>query len=211
MTRNQRLLAGLGIGALVVYLTTATGVVHDNRITVALAFAIGPVAVIAILRLVASLAPDIDPPTQRLCRIFLATAFVLFTTMVVIQQMLQLQFRDLAAAAPDAATVATLGLVRQGVNTVQRGLDVAFDLFYCVGIVVLAGALYRHPAFGRFVGALGIASGGALLALNLIAFPYVPAESGLVDLGPVTGLWWLMIIGLQWRRRRSQAQALAAA
>jgi hypothetical protein len=54
--------------------------------------------------------------------------------------------------------------------------------------------MFRHEDFGRLIGGFGMLSGAALLAFNLATFPYIPAESGLVDLGPVTAIWWLAVI-----------------
>ncbi len=205
MILNQRLLAvAAGVAVLATYLATATGAVHGtNPLLLTLVFAIGPVAIVGILRFVKDVAPAGETTTWRLARLLLVVAFVLFTTMVILQQMFALQFPALIAAAATPATAETLRVVRSGVNLVQLGLDVAFDVFYCTGLIALGSALYRHPAFGKVIGAAGVICGLALLATNMLAFPYVPTERGLVDLGPVTGVWWLVVIGLrarQWRR-----------
>jgi hypothetical protein len=205
MTRSKNLLTALGITTLLVYLTTSTGLVDgDNKFILALAFGIGPVAIVGVLGLVEHLVPHASDRMTRLSRIFLVSAFVLFTLMVILQQMTVMQFDTLRATA-DPVTVESLNVIFKGVNTVQLGIDVAFDLFYCIGIIVLASAMYRHPEFSRFTSIFGMVSAGALLALNLYAFPNVPKESGLVDLGPVTGIWWLMVIAqvirTRWRTR----------
>ncbi len=37
---------------------------------------------------------------------------------------------------------------------------------------------------------------------NLLTLPVPPAESRLIDLGPVTAVWWIAVIGLlAWKRR----------
>lgn len=193
-------------------MVTATGVARvGNNATLALVFAIGPVAIIGSLRVVSRLAPEVAPAKLQLCRIFLVAAFTLFTVMIVIQQMVLLQFREMQAATEDPAAAETLRLVFNGVNLVQLGIDVAFDVFYCLGVVQLGGAMYRHPQFGRVLGGFGMASAGALLALNIAAFPHVPSEIGFVDLGPVTGVWWLVVIAHLLRLRWRQAPGLTAA
>jgi hypothetical protein len=60
--------------------------------------------------------------------------------------------------------------------------------------------MYDAPAFGRVLGGFGVISAAGLLLLNLATFPYPPAQSGLVDLGPVTGVWWLLVF-IQIKRR----------
>lgn len=63
--------------------------------------------------------------------------------------------------------------------------------------------MLRDQRFGRAIGAFGIASAGALLALNLWTFPLPPAEAGLWDVGPLTGVWWIAAIVLALRSERS--------
>jgi hypothetical protein len=100
-------------------------------------------------------------------------------------------------------------LIYRGVNTVQATRDVAFDIFYCLAVILFSVLMLRHPSFGRGVGILGIASWVGLLALNFWTFPVPPAEADLVDLGPVTGVWWLLVIIQLVRTERQPAGALA--
>ncbi|OGD17791.1 MAG: hypothetical protein A2V76_09045 [Candidatus Aminicenantes bacterium RBG_16_63_14] len=58
------------------------------------------------------------------------------------------------------------------------------------------------------VAIIGVVSAAALLAFNLYTFPYIPADSGLVDLGPITGLWWLAVI-VQFFRLERKARVVA--
>ena len=125
---------------------------------------------------------------------FLIVAFALLNLMLVVQQMVRLQFRQFRLAAGDASQAALLDAVFKGTNLIQLGIDVSFDVFYCLGVIALSAVMYREPGFGRVLGAFGIVSAAALLVFNLATFPYGPADSGLVDLGPVTGIWWLCVI-----------------
>jgi hypothetical protein len=204
MRNSRKIAAAAGLLVLGVYLGTTTGFVSGGDVvTRSLAFAIGPVAIIGIFRLLDTINGDRHRQAIRICRVFLVSAFVLFTTMVILQQMTLLQFRALEANPLAVGADQTLRVVRAGVNFTQLGIDVAFDVFYCAGVMLLAGVLYSHPAFGRAIGVLGLAAAGALLVLNLMAFPSVPTEAGLPDLGPVTALWWVLVIGLQLRRART--------
>jgi hypothetical protein len=157
------------------------------------------------------LEPEGGSLTLRAGTTFLIIGFALFTLMLVVQQTIFIQFRQFRAEAADQAAQDALALVFKGVNLVQLGADVAFDVFYCLGMILLAAVMYRHRDFGKVFGILGIVSAAALLAFNLYTFPYIPADSGLVDLGPVTGLWWLAVIvqflRLERKARRAKTPA----
>lgn len=96
------------------------------------------------------------------------------------------------------------------VDKIQLALDVTWDFFGGVGTVLLAFASAKHPRFGWWFAAPGIALGVALLALNFSAFPIPPAESGLFDLGPFVALWYLIMMirsvwSLGWVKERLHA------
>jgi hypothetical protein len=78
-------------------------------------------------------------------------------------------------------------------NTIQLGLDVVWDIFLGVGTILLSLNMFRHPRFGKIISITGIIIALALLSLNIYSFPFPPAESGLIDLGPLTALWYLAV------------------
>ena len=51
----------------------------------------------------------------------------------------------------------------------------------------------RHPRFGLIFSATGILIAAALFAFNMATFPVPPANAGSVDLGPLIGLWFLVV------------------
>jgi hypothetical protein len=79
------------------------------------------------------------------------------------------------------------------------GLDVAWDAYVGLGTICFALAMLRHPRFGRIFAIFGMAIGSGLLALHLYTFPTPPQNSGLVDLGPALGLWYLAVTVQMWR------------
>jgi hypothetical protein len=193
--RHPVWLALLGLVILGVYLATTTSLLRSNgALTLIPVLAIGPVAIVGILSIHNRLAGVHDGLALRTGTVFLVVAFALLTLMLVIQQMVALQFSDLRAHASEPASLELLRSIQAGVNLVQLGTDVAFDIFYCLGVILLAVVLYRTAGFGRVLAAAGIVAAVGLLTLNLASFPYVPAESGLIDLGPVTGIWWVLVI-----------------
>lgn len=73
---------------------------------------------------------------------------------------------------------------------VDYGLDVAWDVYIGLGTILFAANAYRHPLYGRVIGAAGVVLGAALLVLNFASFPNPPDSSGLIDVGPFVGLWY---------------------
>jgi hypothetical protein len=117
---------------------------------------------------------------------FNALAGALLTAMLLVQLAARLREN---APAPDVVSV-------------WLGLDVAWDVHVGLGTLLFAVGAFDHPRLGRVVGVTGVAIAAGLLALNLYAFPTPPAEAGLVDLGPMVGLWYLAVTVLAFRSLR---------
>lgn len=98
----------------------------------------------------------------------------------------------------------------EAANGIQLGLDVAWDLFLVLGTVLFAWNMWRHPRFGRLLAGSGVAIAVALIAANLAVFPQPPADAGSIDLGPLIGLWYL-IVTIRLATSGSWAAAQAAA
>jgi hypothetical protein len=194
--KAYQILQILGVGVLCVYLAAALGVlpvIGAEKLMLGLVFGIGPVAIVGVLGIQEFLKSSASAFALRVAITFLVIAFALFNLMLVVQQMVRLQFRQFRSETADAATIGSLDAVFKGTNLIQQGIDVSFDVFYCLGIIVLSAVIYRHRDLGRILGGLGIISAAGLLVLNLWTFPYPPANSGLIDLGPITGVWWLLV------------------
>ena len=96
--------------------------------------------------------------------------------------------------AGDEAAREIANQVLWGVNVVQSGLDICWDIFVSLGTVFLGVALMSHPRYGKLFGWAGVVAATLALGLNLYAFPTAPAEAGLVDLGPAVGLWFVVVL-----------------
>jgi hypothetical protein len=81
----------------------------------------------------------------------------------------------------------------EAANGIQLGLDVAWDVFLALGTVLLAWNMWHHPRFGRILAVAGMVIAVALVVANLFVFPEPPGNAGSVDLGPVIGLWYLIV------------------
>jgi hypothetical protein len=91
-------------------------------------------------------------------------------------------------------------------NGLQLGLDVAWDVFLAIGTAMLAWNMREHPRFGWAYAATGLLLAMALIGLNLAAFPENPGRAGLVDVGPLIGVWYLWVtLRMAWSLRWAQA------
>jgi hypothetical protein len=117
----------------------------------------------------------------------------LLTTMLLVQGSLNLRMEKAIAKAADPAASESLKAVWRGVDSVQLGLDVAWDVFIALGTLLFAFNMLRHPRLGKIIGILGILLAVGLFALNVYTFPTPPGEAGLIDLGPFAGLWYLVV------------------
>lgn len=214
---NLKTTAFIGLFFIAVYLVLATGVVPvPDHLAATLAFFIGPAAIAGVLSIWSAVRAD-TRMTDALARplltgtVFLVIGFALFNLMLVVQETVHAYFVELLAATPDETAKQSLRLVYRVVNPVQLGIDISFDIFYCLGIILVAVVMLRSRIFGRVLAAFGILSAGALLLLNLWTFPKPPASAGLIDLGPVTAIWWIGVIVQMLRANRPASRTPAPA
>lgn len=79
------------------------------------------------------------------------------------------------------------------INSIQLGLDVVFDIFYSMGILLISIGFIVAETIS-IVGWFGFLISTLLLMSNLFTFPLPPKESGLIDVGIFTIVWWLLLI-----------------
>ena len=159
--KQSSVLRGFGLAGLLLYLGLAFGVIPGpDRLVIALAFLVSPLAIIGMVTLYRRMREQNDSASLASGFVLLVSGFILFHLMIVVQQAL-FWFRDQAiASAADDAIRAQLRLVHGAVNGVQLGADVAFDVFYCLGILLISFVMYRDPRFGRIVAVFGMLSAG---------------------------------------------------
>ena len=83
--------------------------------------------------------------------------------------------------------------VNDAFEHVEFGLDLSWDVFLVAGTILFSCAMLADPRFGRRFALPGIALAAALYVLNFATFPTPPASEGLVDLGPLVGLWYAAV------------------
>ena len=206
MTKT-RVATVVAVTALLAYLMLAFGISpFSERLMLIVAFALGPAIMAGMLELYAGMAPSHDGRLLRTATVFLVLGFATLTAMIVVQQAIFLGADANFYVETELPPEETRRYVLMCVNMVQLGLDVTFDIFYSIGLILLGAVLYKSPEGPRLLGIAGIVLAAGLLSFNIWTFPIPPSEAGLIDLGPATAVWWLVLIlsgGL--RRPRPEA------
>jgi hypothetical protein len=171
----------LGIAA---YFTAVTGLLPP-RVTLILAFSMGPLLSVGFMGFYHFLKVHRNSAALQTATVFGLIAGTLVNLMLVVQQ-------SLFIGLP-SATRATMGPAWAGLNWIQLGIDVSWDIYISVATVLLGAALWTHPRFGRVLAGITMFAGSLLLVLNLWTFPTPPGDAGLFDAGPLVGLWYLVL------------------
>ena len=161
-------------------------------ITVLLAAAFGPLLSIACLGLYHFISAHRKTVSLQIAVVFTVIAGAIVNTMLVVQITVR-EFWRLDGAAVEADSTELLDTAYLAADRVQLGLDISWDFYVAVGTVLFAINMLRHPRLGRIIGVLGVVIGALLLGFNIWTFPAPPDEAGSIDLGPLLGLWYLVV------------------
>ena len=99
----------------------------------------------------------------------------------------------LAMIMIQASVQATVEQPGAALKAVWWGLDVAWDLYVGTGTILLALCMFGRRGLGARFALPGMLIGSILLIFNIVTFPIPPANAGLVDPGPLVGLWYLVV------------------
>jgi len=178
-----------------------------KKITVVFASLFGPLLLVASLGLYFFLKAYRKTITGQLAVISNIIASVQVTLMLIVQLSVNLSMAGLIDSAGEGISEATKKWIWQVVDKVQLGMDVSWDIFIAIGTILFGVTMMKHPRFGKIFGLLGFLIGHFLLVFNLSTFPTPPGDAGLIDLGPIVGLWYLaamvlIIRSLKWFDRQ---------
>ncbi|HBS28999.1 MAG TPA: hypothetical protein DEB06_06015 [Phycisphaerales bacterium] len=119
--------------------------------------------------------------------------------MVVQQTMFAFAGRAIRAAESDEAREA-LRTAYRATNSVQLGLDIAWDGLIGVSTALFGVALLKWGRKSAAYGVLGVLVALAFYSNNMVTFPTPPADGGSIDLGPLAGFWFLGFGIILWFR-----------
>ena len=163
-----------------------------KKITVIFASLFGPLLLVASLGLYFFLKAHRKTVTGQLAVISNIIASAMVSLMLIVQLSVNLSMAGLMDSAGEGISEATKKWIWQVVDKVQLGMDVSWDIFIAIGTILFGVTMMKHPRFGKIFGLLGFLIGHFLLVFNLSTFPTPPGDAGLIDLGPVVGLWYLV-------------------
>ena len=174
-----------GLLAVLVY-TGIAFVSFPTRIGLTAALSFGVLLILAFIGLHRFIALHRRTVALDLAAVFGVIAGAVVDLMFVVQ---------IAVKEPPVGEAADAGVAaaREIGNRVQLGLDVGWDVFVGLATLLFAWCALRHPRLGPWLGGAGLAIAALLLVLNLMTFPFPPAESGSFDAGPLVGLWYLLV------------------
>jgi hypothetical protein len=144
--------------------------------------------------------------TNQVAVIFGICAPVLVSAMLTVQMSMVSYMGKYYSPLEKAAKEGQINIWR-AVDSVQLGLDVAWDMFILPTVILFSIGAMKHPAFGKVFGAIGLLLGSVGLVLNIGTFPTPPINVGLPDVGPFVVTWYAILFVLMIRAHRKLSQA----
>lgn len=181
-----------GILSIVLYIASAAFSFLPDVISRLFAFAFPLLWIVSFMGLYKFLAEDYSGATLQIAFLFGVIGGAIACIFLVIQQGNLVWYEQAMQGALSEEVKHFNKSVFIGVDKVQSYMDIAFDIFITIAWILFGLNIAKSPRFSRILGYLGSLIALGLLVLNLYTFPYAPADSGLVDLGPFLGMWALV-------------------
>ena len=135
-----------------------------------------------------------DSINLRIAVLFNTVATAMLTMMIVVQLTTQDFHQQNKLADRGSVSDEQLKWIFKEVNSVQLGMDLAWDIFISMGTFFFALVMFNHPKMNKVISILGLIFSVLLLGFNLTYFPEPPGEAGSVDFGPFVAIWYLVLM-----------------
>ena len=126
---------------------------------------------------------------NRLGLVFAITAFTTVLAMIVVQ----LAVGSGLGEIPRDLDEENARALRRGLRMIDLGLDVAWDMLIGTALIFSGFAMRKRSGLGLGWAIPSMALGIALIGLNAATFPWPPGDRGLFDIGPVIGMFVLVL------------------
>ena len=170
--------------------TARNGTLLMNGYFIAAAY--GLLGIVALLGLHRLLTNERSSLAATVGVIYGCIAFSLVAAMLIVQGTVMARMGSRFATANETERQTIITIYRS-LRSVDLGLDLVWDVFICISFLLFGISMFRSRYFGAVFGITGILIGVALLTLNMATAPTPPASAGLIDLGPLAGVWFLAI------------------
>lgn len=153
-------------------------------------FAFGPLIIVSYIGIYSHWSQKNNGAFLKISSVFGIIYGAIVTSLIFIQVANNMYHAEFMTLAESADAKESLSIIHKAVNRVQSALDVAFDVFVTVSVILLGIVLMKGTIMSKILGLTGIAIASLLLFLNLYTFPRGPYEAGLFDAGPFLGIWY---------------------
>jgi hypothetical protein len=189
----HRLAVSCGLAAFISYFLAAFMPLPE-KVSLILAFSFGPLFMLSSVGLYFLLQHWKDSINLRIAVLFNIVATAMVTMMLVVQLTSQSFHQQFKAADRGTVSAEQLKWIFNEVNSIQLGVDLAWDIFISIGTFFFALVMMKHPNMSKVISVLGIVFSVLLLTFNLAYFPEPPGEVGSIDFGPFVALWYMVLL-----------------
>ena len=152
-----------------------------------------------------------DTASNQLAFVFACLGFTLVASMMSVQLAVETGMDSSITNAPGSQQE-LLTTAKHSMRWIDLGIDVAWDIFIGTALLFLSIVLSVDTRFGFWWGIPSGLLGAALIIFNTFTFPWPPAEQGLVDIGPVIGLFIIALSArllMPWKHLRATSTPIA--
>jgi hypothetical protein len=156
------------------------------------AFAFGPLLAIGCTGLYYFLSATDESPRLQIAVVSAIAGGITLLLMLTVQQSVFSVIEKTPATS--SAEIKTVGeRINKGLNNVQLGMDIAWDVLICTATILFGYSMMKKTGFWRIIGFIGLALGFLLLGFNMYYFPKPPDSVGSIDWGPFVAIWYLVV------------------
>ena len=193
---NPRLWLGGGVAGMVgicCYILAITIPWPETQLGIAAALVVAsawPVlSIIYSYALYSFVSAERESTANRLGLVFAIVAFTTVLAMLVIQLAIGAGIAEITHDLDEQ----TARALRRGLRMIDLGLDVAWDMLIGTALVFSGLAIRKRNGLGPGWAIPSITLGIALIGLNAATFPWPPGGRGLFDIGPLIGVFVLVL------------------